>query len=342
MVRPSSECAAAEVGQGVRQRRRPDLPVHPGSDEGAYRRGGDGYGPSGHHRRAATDDDLRTRRRPGRGGRQDPVSAVLRSRIRGGPGGARHPAGLCRRPGRTTDDVRCRGGHGAGVPGDGRFVQRPTRPLDELDNPDPMHVTLDFSANRCVVDVDPELGLVKVVQMDVAQDVGRVVNPIAAHGQICGGSVMGMGWPDGEPSCRGRSPGERGLVDLPDPDIGGRPRHQHPLHRRARTRDLLRHQRHGGVAPCPVATCRIVRAARGDGRALPVAPATAEMVAGIVDSEQSMSLVEVGRDERRGPWRVANADRRRGPWFDGGGGPRPIGCDAGPGLVRVPAVSWWS
>jgi CO/xanthine dehydrogenase Mo-binding subunit len=74
-----------------------------------------------------------------------------------------------------------------------RFDQRSTRPLEERDSPDPMHVTLDFSANRCVVDVDVELGLVKVVQMDVAQDVGRVVNPIAAHGQICGGSVMGMG-----------------------------------------------------------------------------------------------------------------------------------------------------
>lgn len=74
-----------------------------------------------------------------------------------------------------------------------RFDQRRTRRLEELDSPDPMHVTLDFSANRCVVDVDLELGLVKVVQMDVAQDVGRVVNPIAAHGQISGGAVMGMG-----------------------------------------------------------------------------------------------------------------------------------------------------
>jgi CO/xanthine dehydrogenase Mo-binding subunit len=74
-----------------------------------------------------------------------------------------------------------------------RFDQRRTRRLEEFDSSDPMHVTLDFSANRCVVDVDPELGLVKVVQMDVAQDVGRVVNPVAAHGQICGGSVMGMG-----------------------------------------------------------------------------------------------------------------------------------------------------
>ncbi|MCB0933412.1 MAG: molybdopterin-dependent oxidoreductase [Mycobacterium sp.] len=75
----------------------------------------------------------------------------------------------------------------------GRFEQRRTRRLEDLDSPDPMHVTLDFSANRCVVDVDAELGLVKVIQMDVAQDVGKAVNPVAAHYQIAGGSVMGMG-----------------------------------------------------------------------------------------------------------------------------------------------------
>ena len=45
-----------------------------------------------------------------------------------------------------------------------------------------------------------------------------------------------------------------------------------------------------------------------------VAPATAEMVAGIVDSEQSMSLVRWPRRATRPGWRVANADRRRGPW----------------------------
>lgn len=74
-----------------------------------------------------------------------------------------------------------------------RFDQRRTRTVDDADSTDPVHVAMDFSANRCVVDVDLELGLVKVVQMDVAQDVGRVVNPVAAHGQICGGSLMGVG-----------------------------------------------------------------------------------------------------------------------------------------------------
>jgi CO/xanthine dehydrogenase Mo-binding subunit len=44
-----------------------------------------------------------------------------------------------------------------------------------------------------VVDVDTELGLVKVVALDTAQDVGRAINPQAVVGQIQGGSTQGMG-----------------------------------------------------------------------------------------------------------------------------------------------------
>ena len=51
---------------------------------------------------------------------------------------------------------------------------------------------------------------------------------------------------------------------------------------------------------------------------LPVAPATAEMLAGVIDSDQSMTMVDVGRDERRGPWQVPGDTRRTGPWFDRG------------------------
>ena len=40
------------------------------------------------------------------------------------------------------------------------------------------HVAYAFVAHRAVVDVDPELGLLKVVQIATAQDVGRVLNPL--------------------------------------------------------------------------------------------------------------------------------------------------------------------
>jgi CO/xanthine dehydrogenase Mo-binding subunit len=44
-----------------------------------------------------------------------------------------------------------------------------------------------------VVEVDTELGLVRVVQLAVSQDVGRALNPQSVHGQIEGGSAQGLG-----------------------------------------------------------------------------------------------------------------------------------------------------
>ena len=55
------------------------------------------------------------------------------------------------------------------------------------------HVAYAFVAHRAVVDVDPELGLVKVVQIATAQDVGRVLNPLSAIGQLEGGIAQGLG-----------------------------------------------------------------------------------------------------------------------------------------------------
>mgnify|MGYP000562794683 FL=1 len=55
------------------------------------------------------------------------------------------------------------------------------------------HTAFAFVAHRAVVDVDPELGLVKVVQIATAQDVGRVLNPLSAIGQLEGGIAQGLG-----------------------------------------------------------------------------------------------------------------------------------------------------
>jgi len=74
-----------------------------------------------------------------------------------------------------------------------RFEQRTTTEIENRASGMPIHVAFNFSATRCAVDVDPELGLVRVVQMDVAQDVGRTVNPAQASGQIEGGILMGVG-----------------------------------------------------------------------------------------------------------------------------------------------------
>jgi xanthine dehydrogenase D subunit len=70
---------------------------------------------------------------------------------------------------------------------------RPTRRLDPATGQGNAHVQYAFSAHRAVVDVDTELGLVKVVALDTAQDVGKAINPAAVIGQIQGGTAQGMG-----------------------------------------------------------------------------------------------------------------------------------------------------
>jgi xanthine dehydrogenase D subunit len=56
------------------------------------------------------------------------------------------------------------------------------------------HVTLAFAAYRAVVEVDEDLGLVRVVQLAAAHDVGCAINPRGVEGQIEGGAAMGLGW----------------------------------------------------------------------------------------------------------------------------------------------------
>jgi xanthine dehydrogenase D subunit len=69
---------------------------------------------------------------------------------------------------------------------------RPTQPLDANGQGD-AHVTFAFAAHRATVDVDTELGLVRVVEIATAQDVGKAVNPQAVEGQIEGGIAQGLG-----------------------------------------------------------------------------------------------------------------------------------------------------
>ena len=72
------------------------------------------------------------------------------------------------------------------------FRHRPTVPLDEKGQGD-AHVTFAFAAHRAVVDVDVELGLVRVVEIATAQDVGKALNPLSVEGQIEGGIAQGLG-----------------------------------------------------------------------------------------------------------------------------------------------------
>jgi CO/xanthine dehydrogenase Mo-binding subunit len=73
------------------------------------------------------------------------------------------------------------------------FRHRPTVPLDPETGQGEAHVAFAFAAHRAVVDVDTELGLVKVVEIATAQDVGKAINPQAVEGQIEGGIAQGLG-----------------------------------------------------------------------------------------------------------------------------------------------------
>ncbi|MER6107833.1 xanthine dehydrogenase subunit D [Streptomyces hirsutus] len=70
---------------------------------------------------------------------------------------------------------------------------RPTEPFDPRTGQGNGHVQYTFAAHRAVVEVDTGLGLVKVIELACAQDVGKALNPLSVIGQIQGGTVQGLG-----------------------------------------------------------------------------------------------------------------------------------------------------
>ncbi|MFE9922574.1 xanthine dehydrogenase subunit D [Streptomyces sp. NPDC005774] len=70
---------------------------------------------------------------------------------------------------------------------------RPTEPFDPRTGQGDGHVQYTFAAHRAVVEVDTGLGLVKVIELACAQDVGKALNPLSVIGQIQGGTVQGLG-----------------------------------------------------------------------------------------------------------------------------------------------------
>jgi CO/xanthine dehydrogenase Mo-binding subunit len=135
------------------------------------------------------------------GGAVQAACAAVRARVLAGAG---------RRLRVDADGLRLSGGHvqdGAGravlpladvlggesVEETVEWRHRPTFPVDPETGQGNAHVQYAFAAHRAVVDVDTELGLVRVVELACAQDVGRAVNPDAVVGQIHGGSVQGLG-----------------------------------------------------------------------------------------------------------------------------------------------------
>ncbi|MGH9057682.1 MAG: xanthine dehydrogenase subunit D [Acidimicrobiales bacterium] len=73
------------------------------------------------------------------------------------------------------------------------YHHRQTQSIDPETGQGDAHIAFAFAAHRAVVDVDVDLGLVRVVELATAQDVGKAINPLAVEGQIEGGSAQGLG-----------------------------------------------------------------------------------------------------------------------------------------------------
>ncbi len=72
------------------------------------------------------------------------------------------------------------------------FRHPPTEAPDENGQGN-VHADFAVAGHRAVVNVDTGLGLVTVVKVDTAQDVGKALNPESVRGQIEGGILQGVG-----------------------------------------------------------------------------------------------------------------------------------------------------
>jgi len=102
--------------------------------------------------------------------------------------------------------------------GEGHF-DPPTTPSD-ADGQGTPYATYAFAAQIAQVEVDLELGTVRVLRLVAAHDIGRAINPIQVEGQIHGGAVQGLGLALMEEYLPGRS---ENLHDYLIPTIGDVP-----------------------------------------------------------------------------------------------------------------------
>ena len=102
--------------------------------------------------------------------------------------------------------------------GEGTF-DPPTTPLDENGQGAP-YASFGFGAHMVEAEVDVALGLVRVLKVTAAHDVGRAINPTLVEGQVEGGVAQGLGFALMEEYHVGRS---ENLHDYLIPTIGDVP-----------------------------------------------------------------------------------------------------------------------
>ena len=65
--------------------------------------------------------------------------------------------------------------------------------LDEKAFYDPANFTYPGGCHICEVEIDPDTGVVEVVNFTAVDDIGRVINPMIVEGQVHGGIAQGIG-----------------------------------------------------------------------------------------------------------------------------------------------------
>jgi aldehyde oxidoreductase len=99
------------------------------------------------------------------------------------------------------------------------YFNPPTVALDANGQGVP-YATFGFAAQVAEVEVDIDLGTVKVLHVHAAHDVGRAINPVQVEGQIHGGVAQGMGMALMEEYISGRTDN---LHDYLIPSVGDMP-----------------------------------------------------------------------------------------------------------------------
>lgn len=156
----------------------------------------------------------------------------------------------------------------------------PTTTLDALGQGNP-YAQYGYGAQMVELEVDQKLGTVHLTRITAAHDVGRVINPTLAEGQIEGGIAQGIGLALMEDYIAGRTdnlhdylipttgdvpPIDSLLIEVPDPEgpLGAKGLGEHVLIPTAPAiLNAIRHATGGQITRVPALPHRVLAAIRG-------------------------------------------------------------------------------
>ena len=172
VVRPARRAVRPGRGRPRRHRQDPVRHGHLRQPQPRGRRFGDGQGDGQDHRQGQED------RRPpdGSRGRGHRVRRTTRSRVAGTD------------KSKTLTDISL----AAYVPHN-YPIEELEPGLDETAFYDPKNFTFPGGCHIAEVEIDPETGVVEMVNFTAVDDVGRVINPMIVEGQVQGGVAQGIG-----------------------------------------------------------------------------------------------------------------------------------------------------